>query len=222
MKTKFNLFFLLAFIFFTTNCSKDINNEVFSCDPNEDQWAHENYETLSKITGTELRKLTAEKQVVAFRTLSSSRKADIWKERFSELLLLTWSEKEKKHLTYLSDSINEKWFEINSNENKLYKLGLHSRMKDWTLYSRDSLGWSKELVFSVACRLDTPISSNNYLLESQLVAQPPSDEPSCKCSSWDDWCSGTSSCDSNKDCKETALGCGLLWMYDCDGLCGSR
>lgn len=40
----------------------------------------------------------------------------------------------------------------------------------------------------------------------------------CTCSTWDDWCSGTT-CMNFGECDRTSSGCGTFWSTHCDGIC---
>ncbi len=206
-------------IILISGCGKDITNETFSCDKSTNQWANDNYSTLSKMNRNDLIKLKGENQIAAFRTLSPEVKSETVKQKMAEILLLKWDKKEYTHLLLLSDNIKPEWYEANTIDNKFYKMALQSWIKDWTFYCKDSLGWTRDLVFSIGCRFDSPISSNGYLLETQIVDGPPADtKKGCKCSTDDDWCSGLNRCNTG-NCVETS-GCGLFWVYNCDGTCG--
>lgn len=217
MKIIYRIQFFFLISVFLVSCTKDISNETFSCDKSIDKWAHDNYKSLSVISKSELAKLTGENQIAAFRTLSPEKKAEIVKQKLNEILGLKWTDKEREHLNLLSNNISSAWYEENTNDNKFYKMALHSWIKEWTFYCRDSLSWSRELVFSIGCRFDTPVSSEGYLLETPItdVVDPVGN---CKCSTDDDWCSLFKYCKAG-NCKE-GPGCGLFWNYNCDGLCG--
>ncbi len=40
----------------------------------------------------------------------------------------------------------------------------------------------------------------------------------CHCSTKSDFCPGKTAC-TQSDCEKSKVGCGLLWLYDCNGLC---
>lgn len=50
-------FFFFLIIILISGCGKDITNETFSCDKSTNQWAHDNYSTLSKMNRNDLSNL---------------------------------------------------------------------------------------------------------------------------------------------------------------------
>jgi len=194
---------------------------TFSCDKKVDKWTHDNYSQLKSMNRQEILNLKGEYQMAAYRTLSPEKRAALWKLKLDEVLKLKWSPMEYKHIALLANGISTNWFLDSTNNSKYESIMAKSFVHEWAMYGKKSIGWSNEMIESIAMRLDTPISSNGYLLESFDLTKTDAGDPKpvrCKCSSEDDWCSFGSRCGSSV-CTETMLGCGLLFMYDCDGMC---
>lgn len=226
------------FLFLTLlSCQKESN--FYSCNPTLNEWATQNFTSISKMSYGEIAEYSnVEQQRTIFRTLNPTLKIQFWEDRLNDILKLNWTTEEQNHIVELLDIIRNngyRWFEgkINSKteeEKEFIQNDFEIKTYKWKEYAIEKLGWSQEVLFSVIAMpsrvLDTKgslaIETRPFFNNSTVKTRSES-KPDCECSLDSDWCSGRRTCQED-ECTRLPVGflpdaCGTLLYYDCDGMC---
>lgn len=222
---------VLLIIFFLTlfGCQKESRNHIYSCDEKVNSWTIENKSEIKRMNRHDILEYSIEYQKAIYRAFTPNQRLSCWKEKLNEVLGLRWNNDDRQHILALLDKLNENWFIEYYNERNPNILSMDDFMKNWIDQGINQLGWSKALVHSMIVCLETNVSDNGYLVESDQILNyentlKDSGEGTCLCSNASDWCNLGGNelgyCKENADnCKHSTLGCGALWTYPCDGKC---
>jgi len=215
MKT---LFKVLVFLIIFSSCKRD--EVVFSCDPILNQYVSTHQAVLKSLSLTDLTNSDLVFQQAAFRSYDATRKREVWMQKIQSLLVTQiYSPDEFAHVYSLLNHLHENYYvkeniESERNERKQFAT-------DWINKAKYSLGWSDQKVAFVVYRLYSTTSQFDTELKFiQSIQQQDDIQPvgNCSCSTFTDYCTGISLCNSGS-CLLTSSGCGWLWSEDCDGTC---
>jgi len=221
MKQKFISVCLLLLSIGFFSCSQD--DKIYSCNKDVNAWVKENLADIQMMSRSDWLNLDTNLKRAVYVAFTSEQKFLFWKGKIAEVLTLDWNEAEKKHLELLYETIsdNPQWFtaDISKNEEEFEKFELFEYR--WSENAKDNLGWDKHLIGSI-------VFSGNKLLNTKGELQTENtsifraDYPECECSKQSDWCANPSSYCGGVGgvCYATSSGCGFLWGYQCDGMCG--
>lgn len=231
-------------ILFVSSCQKD--EEIYSCDPEMDRWAKNNYESIQNLTTTEFLNLEYRMQKVAYVAMGGEQRHKIWMDKLYDILQMEWSQEESNHIESLISFIGKNQSLFDNSETQQDRDQFELFMYRWIEKSEEKLCWERETIHSIcgdpnkAIRVTTRgqrgILTIPKVLEfmterqaSMIKTRSESGEesawPNCSCSQTSDWCDifgeiPVISCNSNNyNCKIVKNDCGLFWKYDCDGIC---
>lgn len=100
------------FLVFLSGCSKREN--VFSCDPEINEWAMNNSEKFSGITREQLATLAPAIQKAVYRTLTAKEKYDLWIEKLNIVKSSDLNSDFVSEISQLFDRIKEDWYVSNT------------------------------------------------------------------------------------------------------------
>lgn len=225
MKKKL-LFTLAAFIgiLFIASCSEQ-DEMTYSCDKTVDTWAKSNIAKIQNMNRAAWKALPAEKKRAAYRAFTPQQKITFWKDKFTGVLALNLTEKEREHIKLVYDFIieHQDFFnnrELTDEENNTLDLFFYK----WTTIAQEEFGWDMKLLVAIAASGDdiNVKRGNNGILYS--ISDPSIDatKNDCHCNTaiLSDFCNVTSQgpCE-DVDCVETSDGCGWIWRQSCNGRC---
>jgi hypothetical protein len=147
-----------------------------------------------------------------------------------ETLKLGWNEAEKAHINQLYNAVltHPKWFEDNISEKVEKEFEIYAY--EWVEYGTEYLGWTQEIIYAVGMSGEELVNTSGNLLMGKNNVYPrlkaTDDEkplPECGCTTKDYMtCTAIEHCalpGRFDSCSPTNRGCGLLWLYSCDGNC---
>lgn len=208
---------IIALIAITaTGCKK--TEEIYACDPITNEWVKSNLQTIQKMNRQDLLQLDLEKQIPAFRAFSPEQKYNCWADKLEHVKKLEWTEKEFIHINLLAESIKLEWFEDNFKKKNFDEID--NFLKKWVNDSFSYFGWTKDEVGRmVACLDDVEMEDGNVILRGPVGGGIGGGVkiPTCNCNQKWDFCGTGDKCKSIV-CSEIS-GCGLLWLYTCNGKC---
>lgn len=220
MKQIFTLVILVSLCLYSCN-----NEVVYSCDENINEWVHENLSDIRIMSRSEWNNLEEDIKVPVYRAFTHQQRVNFWKNRFSDILALEWSDEEKAHIGLLLDFVNDnqyifEGYDIMSDKEKnIFDLFIY----EWKDKARVDFGWSNSLLFSILASGNTMLDTTGTLLITSNKKNSRYLEPysSCNCSTSSDWCDSSSinECEK-KSCDDSTYGCGTIWIYSCNGVCG--
>lgn len=221
MKTPLNsiklVVIVVSLVLFATSCESDLN-EVYSCDPEVNDWVNENKEDLSNINRRELLNHSPDVQRAIVRSFTAEKRFELWHEKINTLISQEQEKNVIRHLEKLRDHLTVQLFESPTKyRNKEFET-------EWINYTTEILNWEPErIVFTV---MSLHNNMNEFLEE---ISEQPGLEKSfnddCTCSThWStvDHCTLLPNrvCGHDfPDCTDTVDGCGWLGLYACNGVC---
>ena len=242
MNTKLSLIATLFCILLGYSCQKgDLH---YSCNPQIDQWAKDNYENIQNFTKIEFESLNNGEQKAAYAIMGTKQRHALWMAKLNDVLQLEWTPQEAEHIKSLILFVeeNKSLFADNETEDDRNKFELF--MYVWIEYSKETLKWDKETIYSIcgdpnnAIMIKTryghkklTISRSYEIGQSTLKTRSESGGTfgDCTCSQESDWCdifgempSSVMSCNNNNhNCNVVRNNCGTFWKFDCNGICKS-
>lgn len=224
MKLK-QILFLPVFLFMSS-CTEDA---VYSCDPNIDLWVNENIAEIQCMTRSQWLELDENLNMAAYRAFTPKQRILFWQERFDEIKILPWSEKEYKHIIAAEEFINnhlDYFYSDRLSDIQYDELNLF--FYKWSKYAYEELLWDKKIVNAILSSGGKMINVKGDILTSQnmetksIAVLTYSAEPTCNCNP--DYflaCApnADSECNIKKACHLETHSCGLFLLLDCNGLC---
>lgn len=190
---------------------------MLSCNPETDKWAKENIEYYQSASRDELVELSLSKLRALYRGFSKEKIDSLWSWKYSY---------ECKH------------YALSAEESSFYKTLIdyqyvgkteYQAFSDWWLKTaNEKYHWPQEMVFVLGY---TWLTEDEYIAASILeLAQNTKfdigdnivQKADCECNT--DWgCIGLGfDCNVELACNVTEVGCGLMQMDSCAGLCYKR
>ena len=216
---------IFSFIVLTGLCLASCQQTLeYSCNEELNDWVLDNMEDIHILSRSQWKELELEYQIPAYRAFMSKQKQNFWIQKLEEVSALDWNEKEKNHLKVLYDYIkdNQYIFESNFWQNETAFIEFDKFQYEWISYAKSELTWDTNLIGAIAANgnklknktgeLDIPIERLTIYKRSIESGG------TCSCCSHSDWCS-SGFCEETNRCDYVHTGCGMLMMYECDGLC---
>ncbi len=215
-----NKFFLLSIVLLSL-LSCDFNDDLkYSCDEVTNQWVRDNLNQIHKMSRNDWSKVSNSMKRPIYRAFTPDQKIAFWLQRIAEIQELGWSQNEKEHIQKVSDFINthnEFFFVKTLNDEQLDELEMF--FYRWIQESIDRFGWSERVAKSIVAtgyRLKNKDGEIDMSDSGSSMVMSSSAEPDCNCTDFVDFCF-FAKCEPG-GC-DTGLGCGVLWLQDCIGLC---
>lgn len=211
-----------------SSCSQD---DVFSCNPEINDWAKSNKEEIRKMTRSEFLELPdAGYQRAAYAVLAPEKKIDLWKTKINETLLLNWKDAEKTHIRELLTMIDENpgWFASRKEKSQAEKDAISDdiilKAAPWIEYAKEVLKWDNKQIYAIAGTPDRMLTNKGDIPEpSRARMRKARSEGPCECyDGRGDFCwtqfAGKGCTYGNCDENIEAY-CGWLWGEQCNGMC---
>lgn len=202
---------ICVLIFLCVGCNQD--ESCYSCDESIDAFVKENLKEIQQMDRATIITYSNEQQRAMYRSLSSDRKKEIWKDKFVQINSLDLSEGERKLMKKFENFVNQYDFSrLITSQEKDYLNSLREE-------GMQKFNWSQRFVVSAFGYLEN-IDKSGILTQTKDTAEDAiePDKPKCDC----DWGFGCldGPCDKRKDkCEITQTDCGWLWSDKCIGLC---
>ena len=206
----------LVVIFSIASCGKE---EMFSCDPEINDWVVKNKVEYADVSRDELAKLDYDKQIGLFASFSPEQKVKIFQSKFQYLMgLETLSDIEKEYLTRIFSELTINLYFPKANTDKFIDI-----FDKWNYEVIDKLGWEKVDVFRYTHTWLTDEEFEQWYWQWHEVKSSPRlkstrAEKSCDCYA-SSGCPGTQSCEKKYGCIQSNVKCGPFISIPCDGYC---
>ncbi len=226
------VFYLFMFVMTATFCSCSQDSEpVYSCNEAINEWTKENLETIHLMTRSEWNMLEEPKKAAAFRAFSKQQRIRFWHEKLEELKSLDWSQDELEHILLIGLFIDEHQNFFRGEEltdDELDELEKFCYL--WIQKGLEKFGWSEKTAISIIATGNTVIDKDGNIMISMTRGGASDhlidggDMLDCMChakglgglytlcSTYGEFCEETK-------CVESTLGCGLLLVQSCTGMC---
>ncbi len=232
---KLSYLFWVVFVVMFSSCE----TQQYSCDPIADEWVKQNMSKVKTMTRASWLQLNESETIkrAAYVAFSPKQQRSFWEDKTNEVInQYKWNEKEKEHLLKLLNYIKNSDMFSQKSINEEAELFIYK----WNDYAINELQWSKSLIYAIAGEGNRVIiqdrsrivftynnSKSAHSINTDLVND--GSEFNCSCSSRSDFCDifgeipdNVVSCNRvNFNCKVTKTGCGLFWMFPCNGICKS-
>jgi hypothetical protein len=214
------------------SCSGE--DDVFSCDPEANEWAKENLDDIRQMTRADWLNVSENLQRAAYVAFTPEQKQSLWVGKLNEILRnVVWTPQEKTHIEYILSLISENssLFDKNTNKEDLDKIEIE--LYKWKEYAIEELGWTPMFLSSITTTPHFMNAERQIVVNETLVSRLKSGgETECDCNSSSP-SEGSSSgnwlcnhvfnrCKTDSGCTKTSWGCGDFWYSGCDGTCVSR
>lgn len=230
MRRFYLMMFLLAGLTFIS-CDNE-SRIVYSCDPTEDEWVHDNLDEIRSMTRTHWEGLAENLKRPVLAAFTPEQRVCFWSEKFENALLLDWNDAEKEHIDAVIKyiTLNPEIFQgfkyLSDEKKDEFEIFFYS----WREKASNEFGWSQELIASMIQSPNTLLDKNGTVATTLNVATratrsegSSASKSKCHCSSKSDWCNGPAEwgeCEKTDKCEEVEDNCGTLLVYTCDGRCG--
>ena len=208
------------------SCSMD---EIYSCDKDINMWVKNNLTEIRQMSRADWIAVgNIDQQRAAYRAFTTNQMQALWIEKMQEVLKLDWSKQERTHIQSMLDIIraNGSVFSVERDQAAFDKVEVE--LYRWTEHAQEELGWDKVLLSAIvgtpqALNADKTINSNALTIQSPSVLKNGNEGGGyvCNCSYKSDFCFGGAFtwCSETNICETSNLGCGLLWLWECNGMC---
>lgn len=226
--TRFSLALTISLMFLS--CSHE--DEIFSCNPDVNNWVKENKSYIQTLTRAQWYKLDYRVSQASYIAFSPSQKEEFWKEKFKEVKLLNWSSEEIKHIQDAENYIleHEHFFsEVLPSEEEIDDFEIF--FSKWVKQGVKNFGWTKKTALAIVGTGYKMIDlQGNVLLPEKssnmtmVTLHKEEEQTGCNCNT-----ESMISCildpfgpcdTSYSKCESSFRGCGFVWSYPCDGTCG--
>lgn len=224
---KFLSILFLSLGTFVISCS-DEDRVVYSCNPTEDEWVHDNLDEIRCMTRAQWNNLDENLKMPVFVAFSSEQRYQLWIGKLNDAIALDWSESEKAHIQEIIDFINE-------NPDCFEEGGLNEDMEDklelfdyqWTTFAKEEFGWDSKVIYGIIYTPNSLLDKEGNIAKSTTVSariirsegtSNGATSENCNCRVGRN-CEGTFECKESTTCDEVNR-CGFLTMQRCNGRCG--
>ncbi len=202
---------ILLNIFILLSCQKE--QEVFSCDPDTQQWVVDNKNNYTNISRGQFALVPYKMQIPLYRSFSPVHKWNLWNEKIDILMSSdNFTITEKVHIGKLKNFIQPSHFGFSKNKKKEFDEFANL----WEMHARDNFHWDDRELF---------VYFHTLLIEEELyeairnIGDLGTDKVDCECL-YDIYCYFEYKlCDKSIGCLRTDSGCGLLGNSRCNGIC---
>lgn len=230
-KVKFFAAIWICQLFFTA-CSQDYD-PVYSCDKQIDAWVKSNVDEVHAMTRAQWKGLSNKVNVAVYRAFTPEQKIKFWQEKFAEVKSLNWDTEEFHHIQKAEDFFmahHDVYYEGRRTDEELDEIDKF--FYTWQKEAERNFGWTKEIAYSIAGTglalkdrkgtLEIRKKSLRSSAKMAVASESGNDKSECNCNTESNIsCFPTVSypCE-DADCIGTTMGCGWLWVSECDGRCG--
>ena len=224
----------LIMITFLTSCQQD--ELLYSCDREINKWATLNAEEIKSMTKSQFLDLDASYQRAAYNAFSPQQRMNLWKTKFEETLQLAWTASERIHIETLLNTIekNIDWFNNSRSQEVMDNIAIETYR--WIDVAINDLLWDVETIYAISgTPLPIFIKDGKFAIAiSQSLRDSYGQNTitragECGCHAGnilsDLNCAittiDTPVCQKSDQCSPLPIGCGTVWLQECDGLCGS-
>ncbi|WP_430410099.1 bacteriocin fulvocin C-related protein [Kordia sp.] len=206
-----SILYVFVLQFLLLGCNQE--EVCYSCDESVDAFVKENLKAIQQMDRAEIITYSNEQQRAMYRSLTSDRKKEIWKDKFAQINSLDLNEGERALLKKFEDFVNKSDFSVSiTQKEKKYLNGLRDE-------GIQEFNWSQRFVVSAFGYLED-IDKNGISTQNTNMAEDAFDpgKQDCDC----DWGFGCldGPCDKRKDaCDVTKDNCGWFFKEPCIGLC---
>ncbi len=199
------------------SCGNDLDNEVYSCDEQLDEWAHANLRSIQSMGREGWLQLGEEYKIAAFNAMTPAQKVDFWKNKIQEVMTLDWTKKEKQHIhkLYIYLQNNPNMFEPEFLADSTKTADLRALVAQWEVDALFDYGFTEAQVYAILYTGNKMINKegeyeSNYTVRLRSDSEAPNESNKCNCNSEEKGCDATCT-------NRTGTGCGK-WFYEpCDG-----
>ena len=203
-----------------TSCeSEDL---MYSCDKNVDLWVKDHIKEIREMSRETWLEADAEFALPMYRAFTFEQRKNFWKEKFSELKQLSWSEAEKKHIMVAETFLFSNLYILERNQLTSDQLDtVELFLYQWKDKAKEELGWSDLLISSIIASGEKVVDTKGTIvpLKSKVGSIVLSSSESCNCH-----VKSIFTCDQYTECKDvnctgTSYGCGGFLVWPCNGIC---
>lgn len=195
------------------SCSED--ELKYSCDREVDNYVNENLAALKSVNTEELSTYSDELQKAAYRSFSPQKKYEVWVEKLKILSEdNNFTAEEQEHILNLQIQLTPELFNPQNTSTFADFISFYNK---WETEAFNKLSWDKTILVFITYSLN--IYYDDFLATSPLVAPTGLNSADCYCSQSSDGCPNGSYCGGAVCTGDTPVGCGVLWLEDCDGVC---
>ena len=221
----------LALPFVASSCTQE--EEMYSCNPEVDNWVKENKDLIRRMTRSQWCELDYQVSTASYTAFTQSQKIDFWMEKLEEVKKLDWATEELAHIQKVEDFISthpEFFGDEKLSEKELDDVETY--FVKWTKYGKRHFGWSNKTAMAIVCTGFKMIDKNGNMqipqngTRSRMTANAvmsSSVEFNCNCNK-DSYFTcimdPLGSCDDSSCKWDGRDGCGFLMLEECDGTCG--
>lgn len=185
------------------------HNEIFSCDPEINNWVNKNISLITTFSRDEFAKLDESTQRAAFRSLSPDKKLQLWRVKLVKEIELCSTEEERNHIEKLLGMTDVKLY-----TDKDFSLNFVIQAQNWYDEAIQKIGWTRTKVALMVASLYLSDGSDNI----QDFSSAKSMIPECACRR-SIFCAVGFNCSTSGSCNESTHGCGWLFVESCIGQC---
>lgn len=210
--------FLFIFTLLFISCSQE---DIYSCDPEINDWVYSNLNDIKVMTRSEWQSLDIEKRIPSYRAFTLEQKISFWNEKLDNILSNNWSNEEITHINDLKVFLNNHAQLLNgiSTLSEEEAFAVQSYMDKWIKIGIEELDWNEDLIIAMVGKGEN-LGDALDLLTNPASTRSLKPKLSCNChlAEWVEWCGFYSSC-VEVECDDTTLGCGFFLAFECTGRC---
>ena len=227
MKRKVLFVFALIATLFSVSCSQE-DDIRYSCDEAVDSWVKRKLPEIRSMSREQWKELDPDIGLAAYRAFTPEQRIEFWKEKFAEVKALPWTEEELLHIQQAEDyTFSCGFLSLDRELTDKEKDELNLFFYKWAKFAEKDLGWEPQLIYAIVAsgyslnEEKTGLSMNNTFSSKRILSPTKENYGNCNCNSTSIIeCGGTLSHDCrNLPCNTSRWGCGVLWMFSCDGFC---
>ncbi len=231
------LFYILVFLctIFIISCNKDEN--VYSCNPQVNEWAKKYKNSFVDITRSQLVQIPRKYQMAVYRTLPPEKKLAFWKEKLEIESANETSLEIKSRISELEASLKIEYYNLGQKdsipiEHRSYldnwekDLLLNFKMDSVQYLTRFCTLMTKAEIYTLVYQADQIDLSwldghDEINIDSAPGGGGPAPLPDCECL-YNVYCSIFLNVDcAESGCTQTNSGCGVTGTSKCKGICGN-
>lgn len=194
---------LLLSLFILASCETS-ENELIDSKQNISLEKLVNFKTMKKS-----------EQKITYQLLNKEEKLELWKDRFSQILLIiNLNKNQEEAINVLNKNLNSDFFDLN---NTSQNTSAKEYVKGWVI--KNEVKFKKDdFAYYFANLSDLNLISQ---MRNGLVTEIGDGEDDCECNELEDYCIGSSFECKKARCKKK-YGCGFLWNSSCNGECEQK
>lgn len=221
-----NIFILLAVLAVaTTSCRKETEKKVYSCDEELNSWIHQYKSSLDSISREQLVTLPVSYQIPIYLSLSSERKAEIWKSKIDKILSepSSYSTQSIMEINQFKTLLDSDFFDPESNDSLLIIDFINGIFANSTIDTLSVvIDFASLFTYDEALQFISRQDSIDFswLPGDLQINAPGGPKPDCICR-WNLTCGflNHGHCKKNSDDCKVVAGCGWFLQENCTGRC---